>query len=447
MPRADEPRGLPTLPMTDEPPVAATLRIAVVGGGWAGLSAAIEATRRGHRVTLFEMSGQLGGRARRVEVDGTVLDNGQHILIGAYTATLELMRLLGIAADDVLLRTPLRLIGPDGSGLALQGGSPTISFVRAVLGHRAWGWRDKLLLLRVAASWARLGFVCDAPLSVSQLCTRLSAPVRAQLIDPLCVAALNTPADSASASVFLRVLKDALFSGPGSADLLFPRRSLSEIVPAPAARWLERAEASILLSQRVERLQSADSGWLVNDQPFDSAILAVTAVEAARLVEPLRPEWSAQAAALRYEPIITVYARSAGVRLPHPMLALASGAQGDNPAQFVFDLGALNGDTGLLAFVISGASRWVDRGMDGTVEATLTQGRRELANLLHNPLVPLRALTEKRATFACTPGLERPPAAICTGLVAAGDYVDGPYPATLEGAVRSGLNAARALTK
>jgi len=117
MPRADEPRGLPTLPMTDEPPVAATLRIAVVGGGWAGLSAAIEATRRGHRVTLFEMAGQLGGRARRVEVDGTVLDNGQHILIGAYTATLELMRLLGIAVDDVLLRTPLRLIGPDGSGL------------------------------------------------------------------------------------------------------------------------------------------------------------------------------------------------------------------------------------------------------------------------------------------------------------------------------------------
>jgi squalene-associated FAD-dependent desaturase len=432
--------------MTDEPAVAQARHIAVVGGGWAGLSAAIEATRRGQHVTVFEMAGQLGGRARRVEVDGTVLDNGQHILIGAYTATLDLMRLLDIAAHEVLLRTPLRLISPDGTGLTLKSGPPVTALIRAVLGHRAWGWREKISLLRVAARWSRRGFVCDAPLSVAQLCTSLSARVRAQLIDPLCVAALNTPADAASAAVFLRVLKDAMFSSPGSADLLLPRRSLSDLLPAPAARWLERAGAAIRLSQRVEQLQSAHGDWLVNGLRFDAVILAVTAVEAARLVATLRPEWSAQAAALRYEPIITVYARSDDVRLPHPMVALASGTDGErDPAQFVFDLGALNGDAGLLAFVISGASRWVDRGMDATVEATLGQGRRELANLLHSPLLPLRALTEKRATFACTPGLDRPPAVICQGLVAAGDYVDGPYPATLEGAVRSGLNAARAL--
>jgi squalene-associated FAD-dependent desaturase len=377
-----------------------------------------------------------------------VLDNGQHILIGAYSATLDLMGILGITADDVLLRMPMRLMAPDGSGLMLRNGSPVTSFTRAVLAHRAWGWRDKVSLLRGAARWARHGFACDTRLSVAQLCADLRAPVRALLIDPLCVAALNTPAEDASASVFLRVLRDALFSGPGSADLLLPRRSLSDLVPAPAARWLEQADVSIRLSQRVEQLSRADDGWLVNGLRFDAVILAVTAIEAARLVAPLHSEWSALAAALRYEPIVTVYMRSAGMRLPHAMLALESDAHGEkDPAQFVFDLGALSGDAGLLAFVISGAGRWVGRGTEATVQATLLQGQRQLAAFLHTRLSPLRALTEKRATFACTPGLTRPPAVVCEGLVAAGDYVDGPYPATLEGAVRSGLNAARATSK
>jgi hypothetical protein len=328
----------------------------------------------------------------------------------------------------------------------LQGGSPTTSFVRAVIAHGAWGWRDKLSLLRVAAGWARRGFVCDAHLSVAQLCAGLSRRVCCELVQPLCIAALNTPADAASARVFLRVLKDALFGGPGSADLLLPRRSLSEILPAPAAHWLEAAGVSLRLSQRIERLQPVGGGWLVNDLHFDAVILAVTAVEAARLVAPLHPQWSARAGALRYEPIITLYMRSADARLPHPMLALACDGNGArDPAQFVFDLGALTGDAGLLAFVISGAGRWVERGIDATIDATLAQARRELAPMLQCALVPLRALTEKRATFACTPGLERPSAEVCPGLVAAGDYVDGPYPATLEGAVRSGRNAARAV--
>jgi len=433
--------------VTDRTAIKTGRRVAVVGGGWAGLSAAVEATQRGHRVTLFEMAAQLGGRARRVEIDGSVLDNGQHILIGAYTATLALMRLLGIAVEDVLLRTPLQLVQPDGTGLILPEGSPVTALARGVLSHRGWTWRDKVSLLRVTVGWARRGFTCDRALSVSRLCAGLSERVRIQLIEPLCVAALNTPANVASASVFLRVLKDALFSGPGSADLLLPRRSLSELLPAPAQHWLERADTSIRLSQRVDLLQPADGGWLVNGLRFDAVILAVTAVEASRLIGPLRADWSVQAAALRYEPIVTVYARAANARLAQPMLALPASVDGDgNPAQFVFDLGLLNGQAGLLAFVISGARRWVERGIDTTIDETLIQGRRELARSLRGPLVPVRALTEKRATFACTPGLERPPAVIRDGLVAAGDYVDGPYPATLEGAVRSGLFAARSIS-
>ena len=417
--------------------------LAVIGGGWAGLAAAIEATRCGQQVTLFEMAPQLGGRSRGVDVAGTQLDNGQHILIGAYTQTLALMRTVGVDLTSALLRTPLRITYPEGSGLQLTAGSPVFAFARAVLRLGAWRWRDRLALLTTAGNWALHGFRCDAALTVSQLCKRLPLAVRHELIDPLCVAALNTPSNDASAAVFLRVLKDALFSGPGSADLLLPRASLSELLPLPAARWLEAAGAHIKLSHRVNRLAALGNRWLVDEQAFDHAVLATTAVEAARLVQEIAPSWAGLASALRYEPIVTVYLRSEGARLPETMLALRSDSNA--PAQFVFDRGQLGGPVGLLAFVISGAQPWVDAGQAATLQATLGQAHAVLGAFLRGPLEPVQVLAEKRATFRCTPSLQRTPMQIAPGLCAAGDHVVGPYPATLEGAVRSGIEAVRAL--
>ena len=98
--------------------------LAVIGAGWAGLAAAVEAVRAGHAVTLYEMAERPGGRAREVDHDGLALDNGQHILIGAYAQTLRLMREVGVDPDAVLLRTPLRLSEPDGRGLHLPPGAP-----------------------------------------------------------------------------------------------------------------------------------------------------------------------------------------------------------------------------------------------------------------------------------------------------------------------------------
>ena len=417
--------------------------LAVVGGGWAGLAAAVEATLQGDTVTLFEMAPQLGGRARRVDVDGVSLDNGQHILIGAYRETLRLMQVVGVAPADAFVRSPLRLVYPDGHGLKLPPGAPLLAFARGVVSVRAWPLRDRLALLAAATGWAIRGFRCEPAQTVASLTARLPHRVRDDLIDPLCVAALNTPSDNASASVFLRVIRDALFSGHGSADLLLPIRRLSELFPEPAARWLKAAGAHIELSQRVERLTREGDQWCVDAIPFDHVVLATTAVEAARLTSSIDIAWSTQAEALRYEPIITVYAQSDGTRLPRPMLAL----QSDRtrwPAQFVFDQGQLGGRDGLLAFVISGAQAWVDRGAEATCDATLRQADAMLSGLLSSPLRVQRLLTEKRATFSCVPGLQRPPVHVAPGLSAAGDYVAGPYPATLEGALRSAIEAVRA---
>ena len=419
-----------------------------MGGGWAGLAAAVEATQRGHEVTVLEMAAQLGGRARRVDFQANdaawELDNGQHILIGAYTETLRLMRLVGADPQQAFVRTPLRLIGPDGLGLCLPLGAPALAFARGVLAQGGWHISERLRLLAHAGVWMLRGFRCEPAMTVAQLTAALPASVRTDLIDPLCVAALNTPSSEASATVFLRVLRDALFSGPGSADLLLPKWRLSELLPEPAAAWLTTAGARIELSSRVTQIENAGEFWKVDGRPFKHVVLATPPAEASRLMAALQPAWAQAASALHYEPIVTVYAQSQGTRLREPMLLLKSD-ETKNPAQFVFDLGQLGGPEGLLAFVVSGAAPWVAQGADATTAATLVQAHAALGAALKSPLQMVKHLTEKRATFRCTPALARPAGLIAPGLFAAGDYVAGPYPASLEGAVLSGLEAARGI--
>ncbi|MET0519484.1 MAG: hydroxysqualene dehydroxylase HpnE [Burkholderiaceae bacterium] len=420
-------------------------RVAIVGGGWAGLAAAVAATQRGLAVSVFEMAGQLGGRARSLAPaaeDEPPLDNGQHILIGAYRQSLALMRECGVDVDAALLRQPLRLRYPDHEGLALPPGPPLLAFARGVLACAHWPLSARLALLARATRWLAGGFDCADSLSVQTLCAALPAIVREELIEPLCVAALNTPAERASARVFLRVLHDALFSGRGGADLLLPRRPLSELLAEPAQAWLHARGARVQLGRRVRLLERRHGGWLLDGQEFDAVVLACPSGEAARLARPLAPGWADTAAALRFEPIVTAYLQSAGSRLPATMVALREGAGA--PAQFAFDLGQLGHAPGLFSLVVSGAAAWLEReGLEATGQAALAQAGAAFA--WQSPPRLLRVLAEKRATFACTPGLRRAPAAIAPDLWAAGDYVEGPYPATLEGAVRAGQAAAARL--
>jgi hydroxysqualene dehydroxylase len=418
--------------------------LAVVGAGWAGLAAAVRATEAGHRVTLFDMAPQPGGRARAVEHDGLTLDNGQHILIGAYRETLALMRTVGADPEILFDRRPLAMQDPQGRGLALSRGPAVPAFVRAVLGLEDWPLSERLALLAAALRWRLTGFRADPQHTVADLVRALPERARTTLIDPLCVAALNTPSSQASAQVFLRVLRDALFSGPGAADLLLPRVPLSALLPAPATRWLQQHGAELLWAARVQHIEPiADARWRVDGETFDAVLLACSAHEAARLTQSVAAGWARTAAAFDYEPIVTVYLQSPGARLPSPMVALHAGPEA--PAQFAFDLGALDASgarDGLFAFVISGAKAWVEAGLDGTAQATLQQAQTAFGSITWQVL---RTIAERRATFMCRPGLARPPTLVAPALAAAGDYIEGPYPATLEGAVRSALKALDAL--
>jgi hypothetical protein len=287
-------------------------------------------------------------------------------------------------------------------------------------------------------------FRCDDALTVGELCRGMPAAVRRDLIEPLCVAALNTPAREAGAAVFLRVLHDALFSGRGGSDLLLPRAGLDALLPRPAQCWLEARGVPLRVGRRAQRLEPAGGRWRLDGEVFDAVLLACSATEAARLAQPAAPGWAALAGALRYEPIVTVYLRDAWPASPLPMLALRSGA--DAPAQFAFDLERLGGPARVSAWVVSGAADALAAGLDALAQVI----RRQATALRGKPAAEpppalLHAAAERRATFRCTPALRRPPAAIAPGLWAAGDYVAGPYPATLEGAVRAGRAAAQAL--
>ena len=438
--------------MTQKP---SSLRIAIIGGGWAGMAAAVRAVQAGHRVTVFEAARRLGGRARAQPLtlpDGRAItvDNGQHILIGAYAESLRLMRVVGVDPDQALMRLPLALSFPDGSGLALPDWPAPWDAAAGILTARGWGWRDKLTLLRVASAWQRAGFECDEQLSVDQLCAGLTPRLRDGFIEPLCVSALNTPMARASARVFLRVLRDAMFGARGGSNLLLPRTDLGTLFPDSAARWLSAQGASVRLGERVDVLQALAAGWSVNGEHFDRVVIATSASNAAQtLAECARTasdsvatalrDWAHTARRLTHEAITTVYAqamdgapgRATKTRLLRaPMLALPSGP--GTPAQFVFDRDAITRDaapTRLLSFVVS-----TSEGERTALESAIADQAQQQLGMR---VAPLLTVTDKRATFACTPGLRRPPAHITPGLIAVGDHIDGPYPATLEGAVLS----------
>lgn len=442
------------------------MKVAVVGAGWAGCAAAVEATQRGHQVTLFESARIAGGRARRVDAtlagEPLQIDNGQHILIGAYAETLRLMKTLGVDPEASLLRTPLRLQFPDGHGLNFPAWRvpAAVQAVVGILGARGWAWPDKWSLLKLARRWQADGFLCPAEMSVAALCQGLSPRAMAELIEPLCVSALNTPAERASAQVFLRIMQDALFSHAGASDLLLPRTDLSALLPDAALRWLVQRGPVPRLGVRVESLTHDSGGWRIgirggdvsgSAEKFDAVLLACPPTETIRLLDSVTPtenfdtgasRWIDVAQRLQYEALATVYAqvnaatpRATKACLPQPMLALSTGP--GEPAQFVFDRGQLGGPSGLLAFVVSAC-----QGDKAQITAqVLAQGQRQLGL----PLALVQTIIEKRATFACTPNLQRPAAQIAARLLACGDFIAGPYPATLEGAVRSGLQAAKLL--
>lgn len=427
-------------------------RVAVIGGGWAGCAAAVELAAGGASVTVYEASRTLGGRARTVSWNGKPLDNGQHILLGAYHETLRLLRMIGIAEKSVLLRLPLQMCYPDGSGMEfIAARLPAPWHVGlALLRARGLAREDRMAIARFSTAARWMGWQLNQDCTVSELLARheQSAGLIRLMWRPLCIAALNTPPDRASAQVFLNVLRDSLGASRAASDMLLPRVDLSELFPQQAGRYIESRGGQVALGARVDSVQRAANGWLVRQESHDAVVLATPPGQAAALLKKL--DYAAAIPEFEWEAITTVYLQYAPeVRLPRPFLALLEDADAGHWGQFVFDRGQLaSADAGLFAVVVSASGPALDLGN----KALEAQVAAQLAQVLDMPQLGTprwsRVISEKRATFACTPGLARPPNYIgIAGLVLAGDYTASNYPATLETAVQSGINAARLILR
>jgi squalene-associated FAD-dependent desaturase len=299
--------------------------------------------------------------------------------------------------------------------------------------------------------------------SVSELLERFDQTARLNQLmwRPLCLAALNTPPERASAQVFLAVLRDSLGAKRAASDMLLPRRDLSALFPAAAASWIGQRGGTVHTGAKVNALTRCASGppWQLDaagsalggnwSSRFDAVVVATPPAAAAALLHDLPCfDVSARLAQFTYEPITTAYLQyPAGTRLDLPFYALVEDPQRGHWGQFVFDRGQLDaGHAGMLSVVISvsGSAGALDQGDLAAALAAqlaLAFGRPALASPEWT-----RVINDKRATFACSPALERPANATgLAGLVLAGDYTASDYPATIESAMRSGTLAARAL--
>lgn len=413
-------------------------RVAVVGAGWSGLACAVELATAGRRVSLFESAKQAGGRARRVDWKGLSIDNGQHLMIGAYKETLRLLDRIGTA--HLLQRRPLELILP-GVHLKLPRLPSPLHLAAGLLSARGLAWADKLAATRLIRDLQGRAFRLERDIPTALLLSQHGQPANlvANLWEPICVAALNTPIGEASAQVFCNVLRDSLMGPRADSDFLFARTDLGSLVVDPALDYLRQHGGEVRLAQRIEAVgfpTETDRGCRIAGEDFAQVVLACHPGQVAKIAagQPRLALIAELTARYAWQPILTTWLQfDAPIAFPYPMLGLGPGQ-----APWAFDRSDLK--PGLVAIVVSAEGPHLHQ--------PEVERRDDFLAFLAEVLGPLPALldsltiVEKRATYNCSPNLSRPPNRVGPGLYLAGDYTEGPYPATLEGAVLSGVKCA-----
>lgn len=428
------------------------MKVAIIGGGWAGLAAAVELAHAGAAVVLFEAAPQAGGRARAVRAGATRIDNGQHILLGAYSATLHLLRRIGVTESSVFRRQPLslRLRRRDGAVIELPARRGPAASLRALLALRGVSRRERLAALRVAVYARRPAPEPDVSVLAFLRAHKQGAAIIEALWEPLCVAALNTPIAEASAHLFLAVLRDALFGARHASDLLLPIVDLGACLPVPAQRFIEAQGGRVHVRRRVTGLRFVGNrvcGVDVDQESVEADHVVIATGPAACLALLTHPDLATlrtRLGQLRPSPIATLYLRyPPEVTLGGEFVGLLGGS-----VQWLFDRGRLTGEHGVMAAVVSGPGAHMRVPPHAVIAAWVAEIR---AHFPHwPPPIETKLIREKSATFAAHPGVDayRPPCRTSVhGLWLAGDYTATGYPGTLEGAVRSGVECATAMLR
>lgn len=430
------------------------MNIAVIGGGWAGAAAAHHLTQHGHRTTLYEASRHLGGRARRVSNTpfDYPTDNGQHILLGAYTATLGLMQELGINIKSAFHCIDLCINSLNQHYKLKAWPLPApLHLAGALLNSKGFSLRDRYQLIRFQQQLKRQRWQVSKNQSVLNLLHHYqqSPTLIEHLWQPLCLAALNTPIDKACAQLFANVIRDSMGGARRDSQMLIPKQDMS-------ALWVEAAlsQTDVRLGQHIRNLTLSQDHVSVNNECFDACIVALPPYAAARLLQSIPTtdneilSWIHSMTTVAYRPIATVYLEPAMPWLePEALFMLHENRAKDEFGQWLFNHHAIPNSfaKSVLSVVISDAVSLNTLSREHVIASVEAQIRRQIGH--RAPLaeiVKAELIIEKRATFEASPNTfratENTP---WPTLFLAGDWLQNDYPGVLEGAVRSGLNSAK----
>ena len=428
------------------------MKVVIVGGGWAGLTAAVQLIKNNISVSVLEASRQLGGRARLIKFGKNRLDNGQHIMLGAYKNLLHLLKDINVREAQVLKRLPLdlKLLGKNETCFQLRTGNlpAPAHLLTGLLSARGFSLMDRATVLRAIVSMRLAGFNIEPDIPLQEYLNHLGQTKKAiqYLWQPLCISILNTPIETASTEIFLKVIRDAFFGNKSDSEMLLPVNNLGACFPDPAMDYIEQNNGNIQLGSRVDSLKISNNsitGVVSNNKILkaDNVILATAPEHAVKLINSIKvlDPVTAMLEKLESLPITTLYLRyDEPVSLNRDFVGFT-----DCHTQWLFDRDRLTGDTGILAAVISGPGEH----MKMTIEELTEVITKEISD--HYPMFPApiatKLIREKKATIASSVGINKhriKNESPVKGLWFAGDYTDTGYPSTLEGAVRSGLNCA-----
>jgi squalene-associated FAD-dependent desaturase len=431
------------------------VRVAVVGGGLAGIAAALDCADAGVRVTLVEVRPQLGGAVYSFEREGLQMDNGQHVFLRCYTVYRALLARLG--SDDgvfVQPRLEIPVVSPEGRVSVLRRSSlpvplhlagALLRYPHLTVAERAGAARAALALGRLDPRAPEL----DRRTFGEWLAAHGQGPrAVAALWDLIALPALNLPAAQASLALAAFVFQRGLLERADAGDIGFHRRALSEIVGDPAERALRAAGVELRLGWRAERVNAGSGGFEVRNDgdgvSADAVIVALPHTRAASLISRLDPRVAADARGLRDSPIVNLH-----VVYDRRVCELPFAAGVRTPVQYVFDrseAGGVGSGCQYLAVSLSGADREMGMSVDALRERYLPALAELFPRARAARVERFLATREHAATFRAQPGAGtlRPSARTSVpGLVLAGAWTDTGWPATLEGAVLSGHAAAR----
>lgn len=429
-------------------------RIAVVGGGLAGLAAALECADGGASVTLFESRPRLGGATFSVERKGVWIDNGQHVALRCCTAYRRFLQRIGVEGRlEVQPRLRIPVIGPDGRTAVLERNAlaAPLHLGQALLRYGHLSVRERLAAIRASAALRTLNPEDDR-LDRETFGAWLRAHGQSEraisaLWNLIALPTINLPADDASLALAVKVFRTGLLDESDACDVALPRVPLQHLHGDPAAAALRARNVRVELGRSVRRVEPTAAGFdleVADGRTHADAVIVAVPHQAVGRVVPRGVVDTSALARLGSSPIVNVHLHYDRRVLGEPFVACL-----ESPLQWVFDRTEPSGvgRGQLLAISLSGADRELGSTRDGLIAMLRPEVERVLPLARTARLLDAHVTKEPRATFRGAPGtaaLRPGPRTALPGLFLAGAWTDTGWPATMEGAVRSGVAAAGA---